>query len=289
MMAGKIRIGLSGWSYQGWRGDFYPRGLAQKDELAYASARFSTLEINGTFYGLSTPSSYRTWYETAPTDFVYAVKGSRFITHNKKLGDIDEPMANFLASGVLELREKLGPILWQIGPNLHFDPERVERFLSSLPRDLDQVANLASKATLGRSGTFERLGSNHRVRHVIEVRHESFFSEPMVRLARRHRVALAFSHSSAWPYTEEVTAGLVYLRLHGPRRLYSSGYTRSELEEWARRVTRWAEGSEPEDSRRITDLDPPPRKGRDVYVYFDNDSGGHAPRDAAALREILGL
>jgi uncharacterized protein YecE (DUF72 family) len=287
MGSGKIRIGLSGWSYKGWRGDFYPGGLSQKQELAYASARFPSLEINGTFYGLSTPKTMRAWYQTAPKDFVYAVKGSRFITHNKKLNDIDEPLANFMASGLLELREKLGPILWQLGPNLRFDPERIDRFLALLPRDLDAVAHLAGEATLERASARVRQGANHRVRHVIEPRHQSFFVEEMASIARRHGVAIASSHSSAWPYTEELTAGFVYLRLHGPRALYSSEYTKPELEEWARKIRAWSEGSEPEDAWRITARQPPQRKHRDVYVYFDNDSGGHAPRNAAELINLL--
>jgi uncharacterized protein YecE (DUF72 family) len=287
MSSGKIRIGLSGWSYRGWRGDFYPEGLPQKQELAHASARFPTLEINGTFYGLSTPKTMRAWYQTVPDDFIFAVKGSRFITHNKKLNDIDGPLANFMASGILELREKLGPILWQLGPDLRFDAERIDRFLALLPRDLDAVADLAGKATLERASARARLGANRRVRHVIEPRHESFFGEEMARIARKHGVAVAFSHSSAWPYTEEITAGFVYLRLHGPRALYSSGYTSAELEQWAGKIRAWSEGSEPGDARRLSERKPPRRKHRDVYVYFDNDSGGHAPRDAAELISLL--
>jgi uncharacterized protein YecE (DUF72 family) len=264
-MPGKIRIGLSGWSYREWRGGFYPDDLPSSQELRYAAERFPTLEINRTFYSLVQPKTMRAWYEATPYDHIFSVKGSRFITHNKKLANIEEPMERFLASGLAELRHKLGPILWQTGPNLRFDARRVEGFLSALPR---------------------RLG-DRRLRHVIEPRHDSFFVPDMVRLARDHGVALAFSHSSAWPYTEELTAGFVYLRLHGPGRLYSSAYAESELEDWAHRIERWAEGSEPDDARRITGLDPPPRKGRPVYVYFDNDSGGHAPIQAAQLIRLV--
>jgi uncharacterized protein YecE (DUF72 family) len=192
-----------------------------------------------------------------------------------------------MASGILELREKLGPILWQLGPYLRFDAERLDRFLALLPRDLDAVAAMAAEATLERASARDRLGANHRVRHVIEPRHESFFVEEMASIARRHGVAIAFSHSSAWPYTEELTAGFVYLRLHGPRALYSSGYTRSQLQEWAGKIRAWSSGSEPEGARRISERKPPPRKHRDVYVYFDNDSGGHAPRNAAELIRLL--
>jgi uncharacterized protein YecE (DUF72 family) len=163
------------------------------------------------------------------------------------------------------LRHKLGPVLWQLGPNLRFDTGRVEYFFSRLPR---------------------RLG-DRRLRHVLEPRHESFFVPEMVTLARDHGIALAFSHSSVFPYTEELTAGIVYVRLHGPREVYSSAYTAAEMDRWARRVQAWADGSEPDDAVRITDSDPPRRKGRPVYVYFDNDLGGHAPRQAAELISLL--
>jgi uncharacterized protein YecE (DUF72 family) len=264
-MSGKIRIGLSGWSYSGWRGDFYPEDLPRNEELAYAAERFPTLEINRTFYSLALPKTMRTWYEATPYDHRFSVKGSRFITHNKKLANIEEPMERFLASGLADLRHKLGPILWQTGPSLRFDPIRVERFFAGLPRKF----------------------GDRRLRHVLEPRHESFFVPEMARLARERGIALAFSHSSAWPYTEELTAGFVYLRLHGPGRLYSSAYSREELERWARRIATWASGSEPQDARRISDLEPPRRKSRDVYVYFDNDSGGHAPRQATDLINLL--
>lgn len=264
-MRGKIRIGLSGWSYKGWRGDFYPNDLPQSQELPYAARHFPTLEINRTFYSLVEPQTMRAWYGDTPYDFRFSVKGSRFITHNKKLANIEEPMERFVESGLADLRHKLGPILWQVGPNLRFDAGRVEKFLLGLPHRLE----------------------DHRLRHVFEPRHETFFVPEMAQLAREHGVALAFSHSSAWPYTEELTAGIVYLRLHGPKEAYSSAYSRSELERWAQRIEKWANGSEPDNARRISDLDPPPRKGRSVYVYLDNDLGGHAPRQALELSRLL--
>jgi uncharacterized protein YecE (DUF72 family) len=264
-MPGKVRIGLSGWSYKEWHGDFYPADLPRDDELAYAAERFPTLEINRTFYSLVDAKTMRAWYQATPYDHRFSVKGSRFITHNKKLSNIEDPMERFLESGLADLRHKLGPILWQLGPNLRFDPGRLEGFFERLPRSLGE----------------------RRLRHVLEPRHESFFAPEMARLARDHGVGLAFSHSSKWPYTEEITAGFVYVRLHGPKALYSSAYTGPELEEWAERIETWARGSEPDDAKRITALDPPPRKGRDVYVYFDNDSGGHAPRQANELISLL--
>ncbi len=283
-----IRIGISGWSYKDWRGSFYPDDLPREDELGYAASRFDTLEINGTFYGLTTPAVCREWYQVAPRGFVYSVKGSRFITHNKKLSDVESALANFFASGVLELREKLGPILWQLPERSRFEAERVDRFLGMLPRDTDTATGLARR----HDDRIEEAGygddANHRVRHVFEPRHESFLQPEMARIARRHGVALAFSHSSGWPYVEEITAGFVYLRLHGPDEIYDSAYGAETLRSWADRISSWQAGREPEDPARISDLQPPRRKGRDVYVYFDNTAGGQAPREALKLRELVG-
>lgn len=279
-----IRIGLSGWNYAGWRGRFYPSGLPRRRELEYAASSFDTLEINGTFYRLTTPGATRNWYAAAPPDFVYAVKGSRFITHNKKLAGIEGPLANFLAAGILELGDKLGPILWQLSANLRFDPERLDRFLSFLPTDTGQAAELArshdERVEVPGFGPDAVLP----LRHALEVRHESFLNDELVALLRRHGVALAFSHSSVWPYVEELTAPFVYLRLHGPGQLYDSPYGRAGLAQWAERIRVWHRGHEPDDASRITGLSPPAAPGRDVYVYFDNDGHAYAPREAAILR-----
>ena len=288
MSPGRIRVGLSGWSYDEWRGDFYPKGLARSRQLGFVADRFDTVEVNGTFYSLASPKAMRSWAASTPTDFVFAVKGSRFITHNKKLGDVEEPLANFMASGLLELGDRLGPLLWQIGPRFTFDPERLERFLSLLPRDLEGVASLARKATLEREHSTELHTANRPLQHVLEPRHDSFFVDEAVELARAQGVALAFSHQSSWPYTEEITADFVYLRLHGPRRVYSSGYHESELEEWAERISLWAQGSEPPDAVRITDFPLPGSGRRDVYAYFDNDVKSAAPFDALTLKARLG-
>lgn len=282
-----IRIGLSGWNYTGWRGEFYPPGLARRRELEYAASSFDTLEVNATFYRLTTPSAARHWYSAAPPDFVYAVKGSRFITHNKKLAGIEGPLANFLAAGVLELADKLGPILWQLSANLRFDAERLDRFLAYLPGDTGQASALArshdERVKVPGFGPETVLP----LRHVLEVRHESFLNDELVDLLRRHGVALAFSHSSAWPYVEEVTAPFVYLRLHGPEQLYDSPYGHAGLVRWAERIRAWHRGAEPEDARRITGLSPPADVLRDVYVYFDNDGHAYAPQEAAALHRLV--
>ncbi len=282
-----IRIGVSGWNYPEWRGDFYPDDLPWKDQLSYLGDRFDTVEVNGTFYRLLKPSTFRSWYRSVPADFTFAVKGSRFITHNKKLRDAESPLANFFASGVLELDDKLGPILWQLPPRLRFDAGRLDEFLGLLPGDTDAAAALARHHDDRVHQVSFDPGGNRRIRHVIEVRHESWLCDEMVSIAGRHRTAVAFSHSTRWPYTEEVTADFVYLRLHGPGDVYAGPYGEERLRHWAARIERWHEVDRPEYADRPTDSAPPPWNGGDVYVYFDNDSGGHAPRDALALRTLI--
>lgn len=282
---GHIRIGLSGWKYPGWRGAFYPAGLRQKDELGYAARRVDTIEINGTFYSLQRPELFAAWRNAVPEDFVFAVKGSRFITHMKKLRDVGTPLANFFASGVLALEEKLGPFLWQLPPQLRFDEERLDRFPSLLPRDTEAAAELARHHDhrVARS-VFIKAGQRRALRHAIEIRHPSFLDSGFVRLLRRHGVALVFADTVAWPYTEDLTADFVYVRLHGSEELYTSGYDDAALDRWAVRVRIWANGGSPDDAKLVAPPSAPRRSGRDVYVYFDNDAEVRAPVDAQALR-----
>jgi uncharacterized protein YecE (DUF72 family) len=281
-------VGISGWSYDGWHGDFYPEDLAKKRQLEYASRRFNSVEINGSFYSLQRPETYRDWRERTPGGFLFAVKGSRFITHNKKLGDALTPLANFFASGVLRLEEKLGPFLWQVPGNLGFDAPRIEPFFGLLPRDAKGAAKLARRHDDRVKGRCSMaVDQNRRLRHVIEVRHESWLCEEFVRLAERHGVAIAFADSGSWPYVEELTAGFVYLRLHGSPLTYSSDYGDARLDDYASRIRAWIKGQEPDDPKRITDRPPPRRKTRDVYVYFDNDGRGRAPWNALALAQKL--
>ena len=281
----RLRIGISGWTYARWRGVFYPEGLVHRRELEYASRRLSSIEINGSFYSLQTPASYRRWYEETPDDFVFAVKGGRFITHMKKLRDPESPLANFFASGVLRLAEKLGPILWQFPPNFRYDPDRFSHFLDLLPRDAEEAAALARRhdeRLEGRSWTdAEHQGA---LRHAFEIRHPSFLDERFLSLLRSHGAALVYADTAGlWPYTEDVTADFVYLRLHGAETLYSSGYTDEELDWWAARIRAWRAGEEPADARRVSAEPAPRAEGRDVYVYFDNDAKVHAPFDAMRL------
>lgn len=277
-------VGVSGWSYHSWHESFYPDEVSKKAELSYASRKFNSLEINGSCYSLLSASTYRRWYEETPRRFLFAVKGSRFITHNKKLKDVTIPLANFFASGLLALDEKLGPVLWQLPATASFDEERLEGFLSALPRDTRGAARLARKhddRVKGRAAT--KIEGNHRLRHALEVRHESFLDAAAVRVLRRHGVGLVFADSGSWPYVEELTAGFVYLRLHGSPQTYESRYSDRALDRFAERLLAWHSGGEPADPVRITGRRPPRRKSRDVYVYFDNDQRGHAPFDALRL------
>ncbi|HZT88751.1 MAG TPA: DUF72 domain-containing protein [Stellaceae bacterium] len=285
---GHVRVGISGWNYRGWRGGFYPKGLRQRDELSYAAERLDSIEINGTFYSLQRPASFVRWREATPPGFVFAVKGSRFITHMKQLHDIETPLANFFASGVLALADKLGPFLWQFSPRFRFDEERLHRFLALLPRDSKAAAALARRhdqRLAGRAVT--EVSRNRSLRHAVEIRHASFLDLALVRLLRRHNVALAFADTPSWPYAEDVTADFLYLRMHGSETIYASGYSDEAIERWAARIKIWAAGGAPNDARLI-DRDWSPRRiARDVYVYFDNDAWGHAPFDAQALRANL--
>lgn len=283
-----VRIGVSGWSYDGWRGDFYPEDLPKRRWLGWLAGRFATVEANGPFYGLLAPDTYRSWYDEVPRGFRFAVKGSRFITHNKKLRDARGALANFFASGVLALGEKLGPVLWQLPARHAFERERLESFLELLPKDSEAAARLGREHDERIEAPWLGVEANHRLRHVLEARHESFFTDEAMAVLRRTGTALAISHAGDWPLREEITVGFVYVRLHGAPRTYESGYAGSSLDAWAERIRTWAGGDEPADARTVTRRAPPRRKRRDVYVYFDNDAAGHAPHDALALAERIG-
>jgi uncharacterized protein YecE (DUF72 family) len=270
-MTGTVRIGISGWTYPPWRGVFYPKGLRQKDELAYAASRLSSIEINGSFYSLQRPESYRSWAEATPDDFVFAVKGGRFITHMKKLADVETPLANFFASGPLALGPKLGPVLWQLPPTLGLDADRLESFFDRLPRTTTEAAALAARHDERVDGrTWLDPGTDRPVRHALEVRHPSYLEPSFLALLRRHDIAVVVADTAGrWPLFKEVTTGFVYVRLHGDTELYASGYSDESLDEWAGLVRGWAE------------------RGTDVHVYFDNDMKVRAPFDAMALAERL--
>lgn len=288
-MSGSTYIGISGWRYVPWRGKFYPAGLAQRRELEYASGQLPSIEINGSFYALQKPASYAAWYEATPPGFVFAVKGNRFITHMLRLRDVEKPLANVLASGVFELREKLGPMLWQFPPNFAFDAERFEAFLALLPHDTHAAAELARGHEARMKGrTMLDPGPKRRLRHAVEIRHESFEDPAFIALLRKYRVALVVADTAGkWPQIEVVTADFMYLRLHGDTELYASGYDDDAIARWARKIRAWREGGQPKDARLVSSKAPRKRATRDVYCYFDNDIKVHAPRDAQRLIQAL--
>lgn len=267
-----VWVGTSGWRYPPWRGAFYPEGLPQRRELEYLSRQVSSIEINGSFYSLQRPENYRCWAAETPDDFVFAVKGARFVTHMKQLRDVRVPVANFLASGVLALGAKLGPVLWQLPPRMRFDPARLAAFLELLPRTTGAAAALAAEHDQRLDGrALTETDADRPLHHALEARHESFRDPKLIELLRAHDVALVVADSAGtWPVFDEVTAGFVYVRLHGADELYASGYTPAALDAWAARVRAWRAG------------------GRDVHVYFDNDAKVHAPRDAIELVRRLG-
>jgi uncharacterized protein YecE (DUF72 family) len=289
-VSGTVRVGISGWRYPPWRGVFYPTGLPQRAELGFAARHVDAIEINGSFYSLQRPSAYEKWHDETPDDFVFAVKGPRYITHMRKLRDVRIPLANFLASGVLALRNKLGPILWQLPPTLGFDAERLDAFLTLLPRDCLAALELAKEhdARVPAAGTWLERVPRHSLRHALEVRHDSFVDADFIALLRRHGVALVVADSAGrWPLLEDLTADFVYVRLHGDQELYSGGYRDATLTDWARRIAAWRDGRQVADAR--TAAKPKPRKAarRDVYCFFDNDAKVHAPFDAARLAQRL--
>jgi uncharacterized protein YecE (DUF72 family) len=293
-MQSSIRIGVSGWRYAGWRGVFYPDDLAQRRELEYASRAFPVLELNGTFYSLQRPEHYDEWHAQTPPDFVFTVKGGRYVTHVRRLRDAQTPLANFFASGMFRLREKLGPFLWQLPPNFRWTPEHAERleaFLALLPRDLEAARALARRRQGWMTGrTALAIEPNRPLRHALEVRHESFADRAFVALLRRHGVALVVSDGAGkWPTFEDVTADFVYIRLHGVGELYSGRYADDALADWARRIRAWSAGGEVADARRAGDRGPARRGARDVYCFFDNDTKAAAPGDARRLMQRLGL
>ena len=267
---GELRIGISGWNYQPWRGIFYPPRHPQKRELEFASRAFNSIEINGTFYSMQRPSSFQKWYDETPDDFVFSLKGPRFITHMKKLRDVEVPLANFFASGVLALREKLGPILWQFPPNFGWNEARFREFFALLPRDTTAASRLARRHNEKlKARAWLKTDAPRPIRHAVEIRHPSFLVPEFFALLRAEKIAFVIADTAGkFPYAEELTTDLVYCRLHGDEQLYVSGYSDRALEMWAKRIRRW-------------------RRGRDIFVYFDNDAKVHAPFDAQRLAALV--
>lgn len=271
-MTGRVYIGMAGWTYADWRGDFYPKGLVQKKELEWASTQVTSIELNGSFYSLQKPPSWIAWRDATPEDFVFSVKAPRFITHIRRLDDVAEPLANFFASGLLALGPKLGPILWQLPPSQEFEPYLLEQFLTLLPHTTTQAVALAQDRSGRMSGREYLVTDAERpVRHAIEVRHHSFASPAFVDLARAYDVAIVYGDSAGkWPVIDEATTDFRYARLHADEAKYPGGfYAPADLELWASTVRGWNDS------------------GLDAYVYFDNDTKVRAPHDAMSLIALL--
>lgn len=284
----KTGIGISGWQYAPWRNVFYPEKLAQREELHFASRHVSSIEINSSFYSLQKPESYQKWYQETPKGFLFSVKAPRYITHIRRLKECAEPMANFFASGVLHLEEKLGAVLWQLPPSFRYDEERLESFLSLLPKTFKEAVRCADKADrVEPTYPSSAARSSQKIRHALEVRHHSFENPYFIEQLRRHNVALVFADNDGrWPYMEDLTADFVYLRLHGSEELYASGYSDQALKEWSRRLHLWQQGKQPSDALTMHE-----KAGRsvqrDAFVYFDNDVKVYAPRDAQRLGALF--
>jgi uncharacterized protein YecE (DUF72 family) len=274
----RVRIGISGWRYAPWRRIFYPPGLPQRRELEFAGQQFDSVELNGSFYSLQRPESYRRWHDETPEGFVFAVKGPRYITHMLRLREARTATANFFASGVLALGGKLGPILWQLPERHAFDEEQLERFFELLPRSTAAAAALATEHDAKVEGrTHLEAGAEHPLRHALEVRSATFVDDRFYDVLRRHDIGLVVADTAnRWPLLTKVTSDFEYVRLHGAEELYVSGYSEELLTVWAERIAGWTSGETCPDGR-----------GRDVYVYFDNDAKVHAPFDALALRALV--
>lgn len=285
-----VRIGISGWRYAPWRGVFYPSDLVQRRELAFASRALSSIEINGSFYALQKPGSYAQWHDDTPENFVFSVKAPRYITHIRRLKEIEEPLANFFASGIFALKRKLGPILWQFPPSFAFNPEQFESFLQQLPHDAEAASRLAHRcAPFMKGRELLNADTQETLRHAIEIRHKSFEDPVFADLLHRYKVALVVADTAGkWPLIEEVCTDFMYLRLHGDKKLYASGYSDEALAHWAQRITAWRDGKQPDDAARLTDR-AHRSQHRDIYCYFDNDTKVKAPFDAARLMRLLSL
>ncbi len=282
---GQSRIGIAGWRFDGWRGGFYPEKLPQRRELEFASRALNSIELNGTFYSAQKPQSFKTWYDETPDDFVFSIKGSQFITHVRKLENVETALANFLAQGLLRLGRKLGPILWQLPPQTSYHADQIEQFLKLLPHTQKQAAAYARQRDewMAERSWLDVEEEDLPLRHAVEIRHKSFAVPEYISLLRKYEVALVVADSVKWPVMLDLTADFVYCRLHGSEKIYPDGYTDEGIDLWARRVIAWSRGEEATDGTRIH-ADPGPRQSaRDVFVYFDDDNKARAPYDAQRL------
>jgi uncharacterized protein YecE (DUF72 family) len=260
-MQGRIYAGVGGWTFEPWRGVFYPADLKQKDELAYASRRLTAIEINGTYYSTFKPPSWRKWREETPDGFVFAVKGSRFTTNRRELAGAGESLERFFGQGVAELGDRLGPFLWQLPHTKKFDADDLDGFLSLLPRSLE-----------GRP-----------LRHAIEPRHASFQSPAFVELLRKHGMACVYAKHAHYPEIADLTADFVYARLQTGHDDVPTAYPPAELDQWATRMKTWAAGEPPKDLPLIDPRHPPPKRPRDVFAFVIHEGKIRAPTAAMEL------
>ena len=263
--ATSVRVGIGGWTYEPWRDNFYPKGLAQKLELHYASRQVTAIEVNGTYYSAMKPESFRKWHDEVPDDFVFSLKASRYATNRKVLADAGASIQRFLGSGIAELKDKLGPIVWQFMPTKVFDPEDFEAFLALLPKKEGSRA----------------------LRHVMDVRHESFKTAAYLALARRHGVATVFTDSDKFPSFANLTADFAYARLMRSSEKLKNGYAPKALDGWAATAGDWAAGKTPTGLPRVDDEEDVDAERRDVFVFFINGAKEKAPAAAGALIERL--
>ncbi len=260
-----IRVGIGGWVYEPWRGVFYPPGLKQADELGFASRRVTTIEINGTFYRTQSPKAFRSWAEQTPDDFVFAVKGPRYAVNRARLGEAGESIARFFDSGVTELGDKLGPVLWQLPPTKKFDENDIASFLDLLPRSF----------------------AGCRVRNALEVRHKSFLSPAFAALMGAANIPIVYADSEDYPAIADLTGDFIYARLMRSAEDEPAGYSGTALDAWAARLRQWEAGREPDDLPRIGAATPPLQAARDCFVYFINGAKLRAPAAAMAMLEKL--
>jgi uncharacterized protein YecE (DUF72 family) len=260
-VSGHIRVGVGGWTYEPWRGPFYPEGLVQKRELEYAASKLTSIEINGTFYGSQKPETFMKWRDETPADFVFSLKAPRYATHRRELAAAGSTIERFLKSGVLELQDKLGPINWQLMPQTKFDPADFEAFLKLLPKKAD-----------GRV-----------LRHAIELRHEGFEVPELIAMLRHYGVAVVVAGDSEYPLIPDATASFVYARIMGTKAKEASGYSKSELDAWAVRAKSWAGGVHPKDLQAVSP-EKAPNVNRDVFLYVIS---GHKVANPAAAQALI--